>query len=245
MTSQIQFSCKICNKTYYSYAALYTHKRNKHNVIPVTSKPKIFEEITDFKFVTNLTKEDICRIALSKFQQICSLLYTNTDCLLHFKNFNIFNHQGYNHLIIILNDYEKDYLLTPETCIDDALCYYMINFVEVSSKETFLEIVFKFCILLREYLNLVGFNSIELYKQFNIINFNEKGQFTKKFNCIFIPDLMNDFLSVFMTLDKLFYIDEKYLIHIAQNFCGWIFNNNLTNFKVLVYEEENHEIILC
>lgn len=36
-------SCELCHKQYLSYAALYTHKRNKHNIIPITARPKIFK----------------------------------------------------------------------------------------------------------------------------------------------------------------------------------------------------------
>ena len=37
------YCCDECNKAYMSYPALYTHKRNKHNIIPITDKPNIFK----------------------------------------------------------------------------------------------------------------------------------------------------------------------------------------------------------
>ena len=36
------FQCQICKKSYLSYPALYTHNRNKHDIIPITDKPTIF-----------------------------------------------------------------------------------------------------------------------------------------------------------------------------------------------------------
>lgn len=48
------FICEKCSSSYLSYPALYTHKKNKHSIIPVTSKNKLFKSSlaigTKFKY---------------------------------------------------------------------------------------------------------------------------------------------------------------------------------------------------
>lgn len=42
-----KYDCKICEKKYYSYSSLYTHFRNKHNIVTVTKRDDIFGKVQD------------------------------------------------------------------------------------------------------------------------------------------------------------------------------------------------------
>ena len=60
-----------------------------------------------------------------------------------------------------------------------------------------------------------------LFNEFNVdVKYDYSGSFCQKNDCQYIPDLINDFLSVFIELDNHFEIERKYLLCITDNFCN-------------------------
>ena len=41
--SDQKYTCKVCKKNYYGYSSLYTHFRNKHNIIKVSKRDELFK----------------------------------------------------------------------------------------------------------------------------------------------------------------------------------------------------------
>ena len=233
--------CDICAKSYSCYPALYTHKRNKHNIIPVTGKPLIFKNVLKqkkFKYKTILTdKKNSTNVldALSIYEEILLSLHRDPNCILYDPFLKVENHTALKKLkeLAYLNRNETNEII-KNAKIDEAISIYIIYFAEVDSNMELVRLNLLFCVLLRIYLNTTGWDHIRKYVSSNMsVNYTYSGSFTEVVDCTFIPDLINTFISVFIKLDKKFHIDEKKLNELAFNFCNWLFINNLTNYKVI------------
>jgi hypothetical protein len=242
-----KFVCSTCSKAYYSYPALYTHKRNKHNIIPITCKQEIFtKSFGNIKFKYNalessLKSKEIRELLLSKYQEKLLSFFTDPECLLYRDGFaldvypGLIKLQKYSQLT---QDEAREVLKTAK--IDDVLSIYLVSFAEVVRKDFLVDTAATYCILLRTYLNTVGWDYKRRFIEVGVnVEFEYKGPYTEWNDCREIPDLINEFISVFVKMDERFHIDEKYLFDLTRNFCNWLFVNNLTNFK-LVPNEENY-----
>jgi hypothetical protein len=238
--------CNLCNKTYFSNPALYTHKRNKHNLFPISgnadSYKKLFKSIEhrlDIKFCDYENLEsfgDSIQYILNIYRGKLNYFYNDIKCILYRKNFNYEIHKGYLNLsqmtqckiAEILNCSRK-----TAPSIDDILSTYMISFLRITKNEELIYIVITYCILLREYLNNFGWEHKKKFHDFGVkIEYNYKGAFCSFNDSEYIPDLINDFVSIFMNLDPLFSLGENDLLCITDNFCNWLFINSLTGFKL-------------
>jgi hypothetical protein len=231
-----KFICDICDKGYYSYPAIYTHKRNKHNIIPVTGKQNTFKRRNIFKFnkfpnveQSKLTEKIITKY-LVKLKSMCdnqnSILFNPDFCASMDKGFLKIKDKLENHRDKLNND--------TSVIIDDALALYIINFAKIDLSDIYIDQVICYCICLRMYLNIIGWDYIELYYKYGInMDIDNQKSFTATSDCKYIPELINDFVSVFMRIDNQLLIEEKILLDITRNFCNWLFINNLTNFKLV------------
>jgi hypothetical protein len=247
--SNKKFLCNICSKAYYSYPALYTHKRNKHNVIPITGKQTIFKKSKNsYKFKYNAlessNKNKELRDALLKtYREKLISFFLDPECILYDKDFNPDANLGLVKLESFTNHSQiKIKEILKNATIDDALTIYLSSFVEVTRKDFFIDILTTYCILLRTYLNTIGWDYKRKFIETGVnIEFRRYGAFTAFNDCKEVPDLINEFLSVFMTLDEKFFMEEKYILDITTNFCSWLFVNNLTNFKLIPNEDPSIE----
>jgi len=158
-----------------------------------------------------------------------------------------FNFKDYP-LFKYFNEYKnnKKQIIVPKPSenpsIDNLICIYYIFFVEVSREKLLCLLAIKMIILLREYLNLVGWDNIKLYYDYRIYTtrFICDGDYTNSSYTEEIPDLMNDFMNSFMAVDDInFNTNLKDFSDIVHNFCNWLFVNDFTNYKVFYEEEEN------
>lgn len=255
-----KYSCNICQRLYFSYPALYTHKRNKHNVIPITGKQDIFKNskkdiyinasetshVVKYKYsaVENIqegisfTMKDIKII----YKEALRSIYCKEESFLFKCGYDINSHEGFILLNIFEESNEGIFLqsitsgnILQKSNIDDVFIIYLINFFKVTGKLTDLNIlVVKFVILFREYLNIAGWSYKKTFIKYGVaMPSSLNGSYTKCNDCQEIPDLINDFVSVFIKMDlNLFDINLKKLLDIIKNFCNWLFVNNLTNFKI-------------
>jgi hypothetical protein len=172
---------------------------------------------------------DIYRDKLNNF-------YNDKQCIMYRSTFCLTKHKG----ILHLQQMTQNRLINIMNCkrttspnIDDILATYMICFLKITKDESLLGIVVTFCILFREYLNTVGWDHKRRFHQFDVdIGYNYKGSFCSLNDSEYIPDLINDFVAVFMNMDPLFKIDEKILVLICDNFCNWLFVNHFTGLKL-------------
>lgn len=244
-----RYSCNICKKTYLSYPALYTHKRNKHNIIPITGKEELFKYNTDktmntvkFKYsAIENEKYDFSKLmekVSNLYNQTLNSFFKNKNCILFSNEFKLEDHEGARILKNIIQSKERKNLIPEkDSSIDEALIIYILNFAKVTQNQKLIEIVIKFSILLREHINIVGWDYLRNFKENGLkIKFEYKGPYTTYNNCENVPDFVNDFISVFIPMDDLFYIEIQELYDLTKNLCNWLFVNDLTNFKVSMNE---------
>jgi hypothetical protein len=241
------YFCNFCKKSYFSNPALYTHKRNKHNIFPISGTGEDFKEILKSMKDENVSIRYSDYESLHNFQESVEIiseiyinnmteLYLNPDCLLYSHGYNI-KETKLNKLLNSMNEERITDIMNLERSftpiIDEILVTYMITFCKITKHEYLIKQIVKFCILLREYLNTTGWDFKKFFKDFGVpIDFKDNGSYCQNNDCEYIPDLINDFVSVFMELDREFNIESKLLYCIADNFCNWLFVNNFTNFKL-------------
>lgn len=251
------YSCNVCSKAYLSYPALYTHKRNKHNIIPITGKPEIFKTGSNgsngSNAVSNKLKYNIMEtrnnvkassdIIIKYYKINCEHFYLDPSSIFFKQNFKptqdsflklleTYKFSGLEKISIPAN-YEKEKLF-----VDNILIIYLILLVEITRETIFTQIVVKFIFLFREYLNLLGWDHFKYLEDFGMINeFSAKGEFCTTCSCEELPEMVNDFVAVFLECDARLASEKKEMADIVLNFCNWLFINNLTNYKVNRFNE--------
>jgi hypothetical protein len=168
------------------------------------------------------------------YEQTLIQLFKNKNCILFNNDFKLENHEGVRILNkMIRKEQRKNISQEKVGSIDEALILYVLNFAKVTQNVKFIDMVIKFTILLREHINIVGWDYLRKFKDNGIkIKFEYKGPYTTLNDCENVPDFVNDFISVFISLDENFSINLQELMDLTKNFCNWLFVNNLTNFKV-------------
>ncbi len=240
------YICNFCKKTYFSNPALYTHKRNKHNIFPISGAGEDFKEIlkdmrddmnirySDYESSNNFQKS--INFIIDIYHNKMTDMYLNPECILYRDGYSVQENKLYLLLNIITQKRIDDIINLERSfspIIDEVLVTYMITFFKITKHENLTKHIVKFCILLREYLNMTGWDFKKNFINFNIpMAYDKKRSFCQMIDCEYIPDLINDFMSVFMEIDVWFNIESKLLYCITDNFCNWLFVNNLTNFKL-------------
>lgn len=127
-----------------------------------------------------------------------------------------------------------------KSMIDNVLAVYLILIIEVTRDKFFLELIVKFVFLFREYLNMTGWDYLAHLHSYGLYDdLRIEGEFCSKVNCEEIPELVNDFVVNFLQMEDKFSIHQKELVDITQNFCYWLFINELTNFKLAKLENSS------
>lgn len=262
-----KYTCYICMRSYLSYPALYTHKRNKHNIIPITGKQDIFKNFKKDSAITTLPRsgpikynysaveniqenlEFVLKSIKTIYAEAAEDIYKREDSLLFVKNFDLAKLEGYKVFEkfedkgnnIDLNVFQGQALV--RRCVDDVLILYLINFFKVTGQVKELKgMVVKFVILFREYLNISGWDYKKTFIKYDVaMPLSLKGSYTQCFDCDDIPDLINNFVSVFLQIDpKGFNLNLKEFLDIVKNFLNWLFVNSLTNYKISENEPDYH-----
>ena len=247
------FQCQICKKSYLSYPALYTHNRNKHDIIPITDKPTIFTSKKSalnkycFKYnQSNLSfnnNDDITQTLnyiFNSFQRIIQKYILNQNSKFYKKNYLI-NYDPF--FIFLSNNYKKiefNSIPRKDNNIYQVIIIYLIRLIKITNDEEFKFLLINVAFFLREYLNMVGWD----YKQ-NQMNFKkEKIQiinnqdFCLDNTCEEIPEMIEDFVSVYILLIDDLKNKQKEVADICQNFFCWLYINQLTSYKLKRINEE-------
>jgi hypothetical protein len=224
---------------------LYTHKRNKHNIIPITGKPEIFKlgnslsNLGKFKynaFEANSNIQGNVKEIIHSFQSVCLQFYFDEKSTFFNPVYQIQNDKFLYFLNMILNSkIQKIEIPKPEDnpCIYQVLSVYLILLMEVTREKFFTDLLVKFVFLLREYLNIVGWDHKKFLSDFGLMKkFQVNDEFCSVNGCEEIPELVNNFIGVFIEMDPLFSSYSKDLTDISQNFCYWLFINGFTDYKL-------------
>jgi hypothetical protein len=242
------YNCNICQKIYYSYPALYTHKRNKHNIIPITGKQKIFDKRIAVKY--SAIENDSCRMGdilpgiILTYKNVLEKFLSNPNCILYRNSFDYTQHRGYKILKEILEKGECTNIEIPKSeehpSIDKIFIIYLVYFSKVTRDSRMVELITQFIILFREHINIVGPEYKKSFQKFGIkLDFNPSSPYTSFNDCFDVPNYINDFISVFINMKGLnFEYKVNEILDISQNFCNWLFVNKFTNFKIATNKNE-------
>jgi hypothetical protein len=182
------------------------------------------------------TFNDSVQYVIDIYLEKLTNFYNEKQCILYRENYKIEEHKGLQHLHMMSQERISKIMnckRESSPSIDDILTTYMVSFVKITKDEDLLGIVITFSILLREYLNTVGWEFKRRYYNFGVnVGYNYTGSFCALNDSEYIPDLINDFVAIFMNIDPLFKIEENILLRICEKFCNWLFVNNFTGLKL-------------
>ena len=253
------FNCEICGKSYLSYAALYTHRKQKHNINVNNGRgkgrgrpkknlsPSLIEKLnynpTDASYFKKDYRNGITDDYNNAIKNAFLFLYdVNNDENKQMRNLkrkiqfcgflesHDFLFKYYN------NSHKKNNEIydakNEKITIDDIFIEYL-NKVSNYCNNNYFEKIIIFVTLFREFIN-------QYYKE-KIIG-NE--EFTTCNNAEDIPDLSNDFILEFINPDDNyndFGFSRDDCIDLIQNLCYWMYNNNFTCSKLSIIQnnEEN------
>ena len=240
------FVCQLCGKSYLSYPALYTHRKQKHNTNLSSGRGRGRPK-------KDISEQNIERI---KFNP-CGLSFFSKENrkgeTTEFKNV-IFD--AFNFLYNIKDNYEKSernkkrkmkeynnisehplfnkFLNDPhnknekidenENKITDDVFIDYLNKVSAYCNEDFFEKILIFVVLFREYVNQVYSNKVE-----NGI------EFTTQEKAEDVPDTSNEFILDFIDPDDNnndFGFSKDECIDLIQNLCHWMYEHNFTCSKL-------------
>lgn len=228
---------------------MYTHKRNKHNIIPVTGKQEIFKSDSDknykikkfkYKFDDNsVNLRTIIDKVIKEYEKLCTKFYLNTNSTFYKPNYN-YETDSFQKLLKFYQNHNLGKITIPKSTqeakvkIDNLLAIYIIILIEVTHDNDLFDHILEFVFLFKEYLNIIGWDHmINLYKFGLYENLSVLGEFCSTFNCEEIPELVNDFVLYFLDIEDGMTKNKKELIDITQNFCYWLYINGHTNYKMI------------
>ena len=176
---------------------------------------------------------------MEKYKQLCEITYLNERSIFYKANFD-FKNDLFIKTLESYSNQETDQIKVPKPQeiekqkINNVLVIYLILLVEVTRTNCFMELLTKFVFLFREYLNMMGWEHIKYLNQYGLVQgCNLSGEFCEENTCEEVPELVNDFTTIFIELDYEFSLYAKDIKDITQNFCYWLYINELTNFKLV------------
>ena len=240
------FVCQLCGKSYLSYPALYTHRKQKHNTNLSSGRgrgrPKkdISEQnIERIKFNPcnfNYFQKENRKGETNEFRKVIldafNFLYNIKDNYeksernkkRKMKEYNnISEHPLFNKF---LNDphNKNEKIDENENKITDDVFIDYLNKVSAYCNEDFFEKILIFVVLFREYVNQVYSNKVE-----------NGTEFTTQEKAEDVPDTSNEFILDFIDPDENnndFGFSKDECIDLIQNLCHWMYEHNFTCSKL-------------
>ena len=247
------FECKLCNKRYLSYPALYTHCKQKHKQNNSSGRgrgrPKkegIESEAEKNKFnpinQTYFSKEErngktepneMNDCIDTVFKELYSEENKERNEIRKMKFYtSIEQHPFLNKFKNDEHDINKN-LQGENECTDNVLMNYLNKMSQFCNPTYFTKLI-KFVTLFREHVNSV-----------NIVNGNDNGipkEYTETNNAEDVPDSSNEFITDFLdpdTREEDFGFSKEESIDLTQNLCYWMYDNNFTCSKLSLIHTEN------
>jgi hypothetical protein len=226
------FYCDFCPKSYLSYPALYTHRKNKHGECvyhdhksnkgrPSTKKPDQAKAVDsrkdDYFFVEGRCrpKDNHCKDLGKLHDEIYKELYSKKPsktfpirCNLHKVELNEIGTTIKKNLI--------DSQMTSSKTCDEVFTLYIIH-VSLLACEDILKTVIKLVLKYRELYNEKN-KSSKSGEEYSTIETAEK-----------IPEISNEFIKLMRTTNL---IEPKQATEIVSNMCEWMYQNSYTNYTL-------------
>ena len=248
------FECKLCNKSYLSYPALYTHYKLKHNTNNSSGRgrgrPKKEpneNEVEKSKYnPTNTTffskeertgKTDPKNEINNCIDIAFSELYDSEDNKKRNESREIKNYSTVDQHPF-LSKFKKDAhdinknLVNEHEMTDIVLIDYLNKMSMHCNNEYYIKLI-KFVTLFREHVNKVNSSKVDKAKYPN-------EEYTEVYDAEDVPDSSNEFITDFLhpegENDFGFTKDES--IDLTQNLCYWMYENNFTCSKLSLINNE-------
>ena len=177
------------------------------------------------------------KIIVNTYMDLCKKYYHQSDSILY-KEHN-FDEDNFIKITKFYYDRAEEKTKIPKSdeagdFVDNVLMVYLILIIEVTREKYYSELIVKFVFLFREYLNIFGWDYKKSLFEYGLNdNYKRDGEFCQKNNCEDVPELVNDFISVFLELDASFTDSNlREMTDICQNFCNWLVINEMTCFKL-------------
>ena len=238
------FECKLCNRRYLSYPALYTHRKLKHNQ-NMQKKEEIELKLEKDKFnpidQTYFYKEErtgrthpneINDCINTVFSELYSEDNKERNEIRKMKFYTSVEQHPF------LNKFKNDdhainkKMIGENECTDNVLIYYLNKMSKFCNPTYFTKLI-KFVTLFREHVNSVN--------QVNTNNNDISKEYTETNNAEDVPNSSNEFITDFLgleTIEENFGFSKEESIELTQNLCYWMYNNNFTCSKLSLIQHE-------
>ena len=244
--------CKLCNKSYLSYPALYTHYKLKHNTNNSSGKgrgrPKKEQnesEVEKSKYnpmnATFFSKEErtgktetseISGCIDEVFSELYSEEYRRRNESRKMKNYlTVEEHPFLNKFKLDIHDTNKNVINEKEKA-DIVLIDYLNKMSMFCNKEYYTKLI-KFVTLFREHVNIY-------HSENNNAEYG-KVEYTAVKDAEDVPDCSNEFITDFLLPDENdndFGFSKDEAIDLTQNACYWMYENNFTCSKLSLINNE-------
>ena len=234
------YKCKDCDKSYLSYPALFTHRKQKHNINSINGgkrgRPKKINEINKTEKIKynplnvsfflkdertgNVQNENDFKFSINF---AFNSLYNDDkkDIIIKLKKMKFYTDlNSHPFLKMFLNDNHDVNIKIEddELAIDYVFIDYLNKMSLYCNKEYYAKLIL-FVLLFREFINLKKSDKNENYSN----NHNAEN----------VPDLSNEFINDFLEPEnKYFDFDKEESINITQNICNWMYENNFTTSEL-------------
>ena len=249
------FNCLFCNKSYLSQAALYTHCKNKHNIIkktitkngksrgrprkeeiPIEEKiyydPNSIEYFLKSSRIGNVEKDDFEKCIEDAFEK----LFKNKKNS-YFEKIIKCDYENYKQNSFLKKFSENSHdqykiIVNENENIDNVFMGYLNRISLYCNPDYFTNIICFVC----------------LFRNFIAHKKNEKNE--KKFDenkAEDVPFLSNEFIDTFFNEEKnenFFELSSNEAIELMQNFCSWLYENSYTTAKLSLISNEKREKIV-
>ena len=253
------FSCKICNKCYLSYPALYTHYKQKHHSHYISDRRRGRPK----KNIENFYKERIKynplnlsyylkegRTGITEIydfenciKDAFNIIYNNNEITVRERNLRkkmnkydkVYEHPFLG--IFLLSKHDRTVKNINENEICDVVFMHFLNKMSLHVNPFYFVRLISFITLFREYINISKNkngneeNENEYYLQYKF--YKNEPDYTACYPAEEIPHFCNGYINDFLECDKLsFGFRKEESIDLTQNICSWLYDNNFTTLKL-------------
>lgn len=246
-----KYDCSICSKSYLSYPALYTHKKNKHkddesnSAAAKKSKTKVssteitsvceksssvsaeslnfFSEGERKGYTSNIYFSDIFRDVFNDiFTENWHRQFKESLHPCAAQSSDLDKYNLYIEFMKQCNTYTSDEMKSAELINCDQVFAEYLNVVSKITNPSYFKRVLKFVILFREFLNKLHNNEKQI-------------EFTASNTAESAPESSNEFIIEFMGFEepKLGFKSEE-SIDLTLNLCSWMLDEKYTASKLTI-----------
>ena len=248
------YKCSLCDKSYLSYPALYTHCKQKHNTnnhsgrgrgrpkkepTELSIEKNKYDPLTSAYFqkeerTGNTQIENINECAINAF----NYLYKN-ECdeenirqkirERKMKEYSkIEDHPFLGRFLKDIHDINLN--IENEKTVTDLVLINYLNKMSVYCNEKYYEKLIIFVTLFREHINIINQDKVENDKVFSEVKEAED-----------VPESSNEFITDFLfpeDQESEFGLSKDEAIDLTRNLCNWMYMNNFTCSKLFLLDKE-------